>query len=150
MGSITIQVPARHTKALRRGAAEEIGFDVRALTEKQAALVAAIGDRTDPDAQDVRLQLRYLRGNVAVLEQLNGGPGDDHEVSEDPELLAHIAESAARHEIGPRLADALQVGPIDEREAETIRELTEALLWAVETAVECHKQLHANREAVAV
>ncbi len=136
----TVNVPAQHVEGFRLGAAEEISFDAKILVEQQSKLIAAIGDREDEDAEEVRTQLRYLRGNLAVLEQLNGGEGEDHEVFEDAEVLAHVAESMFRKALGPKLAKEFDVGPIDDEQAADLLPLLDGLKWATETAARCHAE----------
>lgn len=143
---ITIQVPREHVEHFQLGAAEEIGFDACSLTHDWGERIEELEKAaTDPRQ---RTQFDYLRGNMAVIESLaarNGHSGPCG-VREDAEVLAHVAESMARKVIGPKLAEALEVGPIDREQASDLRNLIDALGWAVDRAAECHAANLAERE----
>lgn len=145
----TLHVPSEHTQAFRLAAAHEIGFDAKYVAERQRELVAAISDRDHPDALELRRQLDAMRDGVAILEQLCGGPEDDHEVvSDNAELLAHVAEAMAREVVGPNLAEALSVGPIDAEQKQKIDALQDALSWATEKSEHLHRVAWEQREEV--
>lgn len=125
MGSVDVEVAAGRLDAFRMAAAVEVAFDA--------------GYLRDPEAEDVPTQLRYLRSNLAVLDQLAAADGAAVTVTEDAGSLAHIAEEMARRVIGPKLADQLRYGPIDGKASEVLQPLIADLEWAVATAAHCHE-----------
>ena len=52
----------------------------------------------------------------------------------------------ARKALGPKLAEELDVGPIDAEQAADVRELLAGLTWATETAARFHAEARVEYE----
>ncbi len=79
------------------------------------------------------------------------GAGELTVRSEDASALSHICETMADKVIGPRLAEAINVSPLDEGQVGShVRPLIEALPWATEQSAQLEAKWRANRAKAAV
>lgn len=126
MSEVTLTVPEEFVEHFRDGVLHEIRVD---------------GDIRRYDHDDVvgpGALITHLSQDLGVLRQVPANDAGRGELTASPEALAHAAEAMAREVLGPKLVDALACGPIDEKYAPQVLELTAALSWAVERAAELH------------
>ncbi len=77
-----------------------------------------------------------LAVDAALYRQVGTEGADDLtiELADPYGCVSHVVETVARRIVGPELASALGVGPIDRDYAKKLHELIEELTWAIDAA----------------
>ena len=143
MADATLTVPAEYAEDFRAALvyelAEEAGY---VKNERKKLRKARYLDREHASDDGLRMAMGLLERDVALCAQV--GFLEDtgaieipvEGVRDDLGTLGHVCETVARKIIGPRLAEALDCGPFDEKAAVELRELMERLAWAIDRAAE--------------
>ncbi len=150
MGEVTLKVPGEYADDFRMAILEEIAFDTRMiLGDKKERLERAGGEQlVRPElSADLPDHRRQLLADAGLLEQA-GEPGgrDPVQLHGDLSAISHICETMARDVIRPRLDSALMTGPIEERDADVIHELTRRATWAADKASELLRSWAESRQ----
>lgn len=149
---VSVTIPTEYVENFRAALVYEIRWEAECIikdAEEATPDEATILKRLDEPAPavsyaDVRMDAKLMYYDVTVFDQLsdvvprNGAVQVLVEVPEALDTLAHAFESMARQVAGPRLKEALGVGPIDRGWLPKIREQMERVSWAVERAAEYH------------
>lgn len=169
---VVVHIPAEYVEDFRAAVVDEIRWEANCIVEdvrKSTPDEGAILDALEQDAEetqardalakrdaavrfaDVRSDVGLMAHDVALFDQLEEAPaGGDVELRAEGlgamESLPHVFEAMARKVVGPRLQEALEVGPMDLDWLPKIREPVERLTWAVDRAAEYHKQAAEARE----
>jgi hypothetical protein len=149
-------VPAEYAEDFRAAVVEEIANTARHAQEERAELEQRTYERdprADLTAGDLAGVMLLLARDARVLVDVGHHGSGDIQVDIDADgTLAHVFESMARDVIGPRLADALRVCPIEADYAAELTGLIGRLSWAIDQAAGCHDvfaRINAERRQVA-
>lgn len=139
--SYTLKVPAEHVEAFRLAVLQEITMDAGALAEEPESHKGA--------DDELRRMTEQVKEDAGVLAQVGVEEVGELEVSASASMLAHAVETIGRKIVGPRLANALDIGPWHGDHPDTLRELIGALSWALEQAETFHASAIADQKAMA-
>jgi hypothetical protein len=147
---VTVQVLPEHVEDFRAAIVDEIRWEAECIIQH--------GESTKDRIRfaDVRSDAGLMAHDVALFDQLeevwkgaNGGNAELRvEGYEAIASVAHVFEAMARKVVGPRLQEALAVGPLDYHKVPKIRELVERLDWAVSRAASFHDKAAQIRDAM--
>jgi hypothetical protein len=131
----TLTIPAERLDSFRAAVSEELAFEA-----------ACVNDEASDDQSAARL----LDQDAALLRQLLGAGAEAREVQADAATLAHALHTMATTVVMPKLAEALEIGPLDPEE---VRPALAELTWAIDRAEAffelADREMKAEREAVA-
>jgi hypothetical protein len=160
---VSVTIPAEYVQDFRAAVVSEIRWEAECIVKDAAkatpdefAILKRLDEPEPADVAvsyaDVRNDARLMGHDVALFDQL-----EDVQADSDAELhleglaamesLAHVFEAMARNVVGPRLAEALGVGPIDAGWLPKINGQIERVSWAAERAAEYHTKCAELREA---
>jgi hypothetical protein len=126
--------------------AERLGSFRAAVSEALAFEAGCVKDEASDDQSAARL----LDQDASLLRQLLGAGAEAIEVRADADTLAHALHTMAKTVVMPRLAEALEIGPLDPEE---VRPALAELSWAIDRAEAffeiAEREMKAKREAVA-
>ncbi len=142
MGTATIEVPERYAEDFRDAVLAEIAWDANhvkdAIADEQRIILTARGEAGGkaegcraPDSEDIDGAVGSLHRSHRLLAQAWRG---DQRIEGETEVLAHVLETLTDKILAPRLADKVNVTPIQEKEAAEITGVTDQIGWAVREA----------------
>ena len=154
MRNVTLTVPAEYAEDFRAALVHDLAEETGYVKKERKELLNVIEMRKDTESQrDAhRTAMKMLDREVELFRQAGYEGAGDIEISmgDDQGVVAYAFETVARQIIGPRLADALHVGPIDQEWAAQLRELIERLTWAIDQAAEVNASYFPGRDKEAV
>lgn len=149
MPEVTLTVPEQFAEDFRAAIVREIAFDVRSIEDDQKARgeqLTGSAFAKKLNAADVRLHLEQLTADMAIAAQARLTEEGCVEVtSPEAGMLAHVCENMAQEVVGPQIAAALEVGPLDEGVANTLRPMVASLMWAVDNAERLYGECYAQK-----
>ena len=154
MAEHTLTVPAEYAEDFRAALAHDIAEEAGYVERDRKKLLTVIENRKDTEFQrnELRSTMKMLDRSAELFRQVGHEDSGDIEISmgDDLGVVAYVFETVARKIIGPQLADALHVGPIDQEWAAQLRELIERLTWAIDQAAEVNASYFPGRDKEAV
>lgn len=142
---VSVTIPAGYVDDFAEALESEIGHEADQIGDHAR-------DLKPSNMGDVRTVVELMGHDVRLYDQLaaTDAGGDVTLVAtgrEEAEALAHAFDALARNVVGPRLADQLEIVPIDREQADVVLPLVAELRWAVERAAEVFAEALAMLDA---
>lgn len=152
MGGVAMTVPARYADDFRAALAYELGVEAGYVKKEREKFLEALTWESGSSArrrEDLRCAMKMLSRDAELLLQAGYEESGDVEISleDDGGGVACACETVARNIVGPRLVEALEVGPFDSEYVPKLRDLVDRLTWAIDSAAELNRSL--ERKAAA-
>jgi len=138
----TMTIPAEYADDFRAAIVGELAQTIEHVQTERKRFEERTWRRdplADVSEADLSGAMRLVARDARLLAQIGHEGIADLQVDIDDEgTLAHVFETMARDVVGPRLTEALTVGPMEPEWTRELTPLIGRLSWAIDRAAECH------------